>query len=270
MRYDWQDFTGADGSKFTDDGLSANAAVDIALTDTLSLNAGYASTWGGYELGEAALINFFTPWDYTGFKASRGESARVGLRFDNGTWQATGAPFRTEIRNVAAVLPTGGARGVTTDVLTEGFDSSPAYFYFWGNGFARAKYTSADVSANGAPIGTTAYYLGRPMGHIVALETAFQPSSEWTIGRNAEITLKFTNTTRSADWTSLDAYSVFNLYAEYTPAGMENLRMRLDVRNLFDEAYVARGNDAGGSTAGRANPLTEPGRAITLTANVTF
>jgi hemoglobin/transferrin/lactoferrin receptor protein len=46
MRYDWQDFTGADGSKFTDDGLSANAAVDIALTDTLSLNAGYASTWG--------------------------------------------------------------------------------------------------------------------------------------------------------------------------------------------------------------------------------
>ncbi|MCP4818180.1 MAG: TonB-dependent receptor [Shimia sp.] len=268
MRYDWQDFTGADGSKFTDDGLSANAAVDIALTDTLSLNAGYASTWGGYELGEAALINFFTPWDYTGFKASRGKSARVGLRFDNGTWQATGALFRTDIRDVAAVLPTGGARGVTTDVLTEGFDSSLAYF--WGNGFARAKYTFADVSANGAPIGTTAYYLGRPMGHIVALETAFQPTSEWTIGGSAEIAPKFTNTTGSSDWTSLDAYSVFNLYAEYTPASMEKLRVRLDVRNLFDEAYVARGNDAGGSTAGRANPLTEPGRTITLTANITF
>lgn len=267
-RYDWQDFTGADGSKFKDDGLSANAAIDIALTDTLSLNAGYASTWGGYELGEAALINFLTPWDYTGFKASRGESARVGLRFDNGTWQATGALFRTDIRDVAAVLPSGGARGAATDVLTEGFDSSLAYF--WGNGFARAKYTFADVTANGAPIGTTAYYLGRPMGHIIALETAFQPTSEWTIGGSAEIAPTFKNTTGTSDWTQLDSYSVFNLYAEYAPANMQNLRVRLDVRNLFDETYVARGNDAGGSTAGRANPLTEPGRTITLTANLTF
>lgn len=52
-RYDWQNFTGADGSEFSDSGLSANGAIDILLTDSLTLNAGLASTWGGYQVGRS-------------------------------------------------------------------------------------------------------------------------------------------------------------------------------------------------------------------------
>ncbi|WP_204115228.1 TonB-dependent receptor domain-containing protein [Shimia biformata] len=259
-RYDHQNFDGADGSQFVDSGLSGNAAIDVRLTDTLTLNAGVASTFGGYNLGEAALVNFFTPWDYTGFTSSRSNSARIGLRFDNGNWVANGAVFHTQIDDLAAVLPTAGARGEITDLTSQGFDGSLGYF--WDSGFARVKYTFSDVQSEGAPISSTAYYLGRPMGHIFALETAWQPAFGWTVGGTAQIAPEYAE----AD---LDAYAVFNAFVEYVPPQLDNLRLRLDVRNLFDETYVARGSDAAGQV-GRPIPLNEPGRTIMLAANVTF
>lgn len=265
-RYDWQEFTGADGSVFKDAGFSANGTVDVVLTNTLTLNAGVASTWGGYELGEAALINFFTPWNYNGFTASRSNSGRIGLRFDNGTWTARGAIFRTDIDDIAAVLPRGGNRGATTDVTSQGFDGSLGYL--WDSGFVRLNYTYADVQSSGAPIGSTAYYLGSPVGHQFAVETAWQPSLDWLVGGTFRYAPEFTDV-NTATSTTLDSYSVLDVYAEYVPPNMDNVTLRLDVRNLFDETYVARGADGAGSI-GRPIPLNEPGRTITLFATVRF
>lgn len=260
-RFDFQNFTGADGSKFDDSGLSANAAIDYVLSDVWTLNAGVASTFGGYELGEATIINFFDPWDYTGFDTSRSNSARLGLRFDNGPWVSSGALFYTEISNLASVLPRGGLRGASTDITSQGFDGSLAYN--WGTGFARMNYTFANVKEDGETIGSTAYYRGRPLGHLIGLETAWQPGNGWTIGGTAEIAPSYSDA-------NMDAYSVWNAYAEYVPPNMDNLRVRLDLRNLFDETYVARANDSAGDTTGRPIPMNEPGRTIALTATLTF
>lgn len=265
-RYDWQDFDGADGSNFKDAGFSANGAIDVVLTDTLTLNAGVASTWGGYELGEAALVNFFTPWFYTGFTASRSNSARIGLRFDNGQWAARGAVFRTEIDDISAVLPSSGDRGASTDITSQGFDGSVSYL--WNSGFARLNYTYADVSSSDVPIGSTAYYLGRPVGHQFALETAWQPSVDWLVGGTFRFAPEYDDVDTTT-MTALPAYSVLDLYAEYVPLQMENLTIRLDIRNLFGETYVARGSDGAG-TLGSAVALNEPGRTITLFATVRF
>lgn len=260
-RFDIQNFTGADGSKFDDSGFSANAAIDYMLSDFWTLNAGVASTFGGYELGEATIINFFDTWDYTGFETSRSNSARLGLRFDNGPWVANGALFYTEINNLASVLPRGGLRGASTDITSQGFDGSVAYN--WGSGFARMNYTYANVKEDGGTIGSTAYYRGRPLGHLIGLETAWQSSNGWTIGGTAEIAPSYSDA-------NMDAYSVWNAYAEYVPPNIDNLRVRLDLRNLFDETYVARANDSAGDTSGRPIPMNEPGRTIAVTATLTF
>lgn len=260
-RFDFQNFTGADGSKHDDNGLSANAAVDYVLSDFWTLNAGVASTFGGYQLGEATIINFFGPWDYTGFDSSRSNSARLGLRFDNGPWVANGALFYTEINGLSSILPSGGARGATTDITSQGFDGSLAYH--WGAGFARMNYTYANVKEDGSTIGATAYYRGRPLGHLIALETAWQPGNGWTLGGTAEIAPEYKDA-------NMDAYSVWNAYAAYVPPSMENLQLRLDLRNLFDETYVARANDSAGDTSGRPIPMNEPGRTIALTATLKF
>lgn len=260
-RYDWQDFDAADGSSFSDDGFSATGSVDVILNDLFTLNAGYASSWGGYELGEAALVNFGTPWSYVGFTTSRANAARIGLRFDNGPWQASGAFFHTEVNDINAVLPTGGNRGARSDLESRGFEGSVAYN--WASGFARLNYTYADVELDNATIGSTAYYLGRPVGHIVALETGWQINDQWGIGGTAEIAFENDDTA-----VTLSGYEVFNAYATYRPRQLENLEFRVDLRNIFDETYSSRSSDGIDST--RVIPLTEPGRTLSLTANLKF
>lgn len=230
-RVDAQEFTGADGSEFSGEGVSVNGSVDYVLTDTLTLNAGLASNWGGFELGEAALVNFGRGWSYDGFTSSRAVAGRIGLRFDNGPWKASAALFRTEVDDITAVLPSGGARGATADLRSQGIDASVEYG--WDRGFARLNWTYADVELNEDTIGSTDYYLGRPVGHIIALEAGWDVTNEWRVGGTAEIALDNDDTA-----VELPGYEAVNLYASYKPRKMENLEVRFDLRNLFDETYA--------------------------------
>lgn len=240
-RVDAQEFTGADGSEFSGEGVSANGSVDYVLTDTLTLNAGLASNWGGFELGEAALVNFGRGWSYDGFTSSRAIAGRIGLRFDNGPWKASAALFRTEVDDITAVLPSGGARGATADLRSQGIDASVEYG--WDRGFARLNWTYADVELNEDTIGSTDYYLGRPVGHIIALEAGWDVTNEWRVGGTAEIALDNDDTA-----VELPGYEAVNLYASYKPRKMENLEVRFDLRNLFDETYAGRSSDGIGSS----------------------
>lgn len=259
--FDQQWFEGADGSDFAEGGVSANAAIDVLLADGLTLNAGLASTWGGFTLGEAALVNYRTDWNYDGFTSTRANAARVGLRYETGNWGFGGALFHTEINDVSAILPSGGARGATTDLTSQGFEGTVSYT--GDRGFAKLNYTHADVTLDDDTVATTAYYYGRPVGSIMTLEGGFDIQDNWRIGGSAEIA--FENTDTDPD---LDSYEVFNLYTSYTPASFDALELRLDVKNLFDETYASRSSD--GINFDSVVPLTEPGRTVQLTARMRF
>jgi len=261
LRVDMQEFEAADGSDFSAEGLSGNGAVDIILTDTLTLNAGLASTWGGYELGEAALVNFGGDWTYNGFTTSRSDAARLGLRYDSGPWAVSGALFRTEIDDINAVLPSGGDRGAKTDLTSEGFDGSISWT--GALAFAAMSYTYADVELDGEAISSTAYYFGRPVGHIFALEGGWDISPAWRIGGTAEIALENNDTE-----IELPSYEVLNLYAAYRPRQIAGLELRLDIGNVFDEAYQSRSSD--GLGLDNVIALNEPGRTFGLTARWRF
>lgn len=260
-RIDHQKFKGADGSAFEDTGVSLNGAVDYMLTESLSLNAGMASSWGGFELGEAALINFGGAWNYNGFTSSRSQTARIGLRYGSGPWAASGALFKTAIDDIAAVLPTGGARGALVDLSSQGFDGSVSWT--GEKAYAKLNYTYADVELDGNPIGSTAYYFGRPTGHIFALEAAYDVSSQWRVGGTAEIALENNEGTNT-----LPGYEVLDVYASYKPTRFDGLEIRMDVKNLFDATYASRNADGLGLS--NVVALNEPGRTISLTANLRF
>lgn len=260
-RYDWASFDGADGSDFNGSGLSVNGSVDVVLNDNWTLNAGAASTWGGYELGEAALVNYGTPWEYSGFTSSRAEALRLGVRYEKGPWAAKAAIFSTEISDINAVLPSSGARGFTNDLTSRGFDGSVTYT--GGRGFGTLNYTYADVKTNGETTASTSYYLGRPVGHIFGLEAGYDVSDEWRVGGTGQIALRNSDTA-----IELPSYEVINVYAEYKPRKRENLKVRLDVYNLFDATYASRSSD--GIDYEGIVPLTDPGRTISLTASLKF
>ena len=130
-------------------------------------------------------------------------------------------------------------------------------------GYFQANYTYADVRKDGQAIGSTDYYWGRPAGHIFGLSAAYDVTPEITLGGTAEIVLDHNN-----GGTQLPGYEVFNVFGTYTPRGYDNIEVRLDVRNVFNETYSNRSSD--GIDFARVVPLTEPGRTIALTVSTKF
>jgi len=262
VRVDAQWFELADGTELDDVGVSGNAAADIRLTEALSLNIGAASSWGGYELSEASLINLGGDWVYGTPEPARANSARVGLRYQSGPWTANAALFYTEIQDANYVL---GASRETYDIVSKGIDTSLRYEAF--KGFVQLNYTYADVSMDDAPISTTAYYFGRPMGHIIALSGGYEVMQGLTLGGTAEIALEYDGTEDIGE-SALPGYEVVNLFASYTPPQYDSVELRLDVRNVFDATYVKRGSDGAGLS--NVVALNEPGRTFALTVNTRF
>lgn len=262
-RIDSQRFELADGSEYSDTGVSLNAQADVILTDTLTFNIGAASSWGGYKLSEASLINLGGAWDYGTPTASRGNNARMGLRYENGLWQASAALFYTKVADVNDVLTSSRD---AADLTSQGVDASLGYFS--GRGFVRINYTNADVKLDGDPIGSTAYYYGRPVGQIFGISAGYAVTPDIAIGGTAEIALKNDETDGVNGMSALPGYNVVNVYASYTPPAYQNVEFRLDVRNLFNETYVSRGSDGAGLS--NVVALNEPGRSVFLTASIKF
>ncbi|WP_375174009.1 TonB-dependent receptor domain-containing protein [Pseudooceanicola sp.] len=273
IRADAQRFTGANGQTWTDSGLSANASADVILNDALTLNIGAASVWGGYELNEAALINFqqlrggvltnaFATYGQP--STSRATNARIGLRYEQGPLSLAGAIFHTEIKGADDPFT---AATSTNDIKSQGIDLSARYT--GGRGYFEANWTYADVTTNGNTTASTDYYIGRPVGHVIGLSGAFDVTDEIRIGGTAEIALRNDDpASLGALYSALPGYEVVNLWATYKPRSIKNLEVRFDVKNLFDETYSGRGNDGVGFS--RVTPLTDPGRSFGVTATVRF
>lgn len=63
------------------------------------------------------------------------------------------------------------------------------------------------------------------------------------------------------------SYEVFNLFAEYQLAHKVNTKLRLDVRNIFNEEYADRATYQGFATV---TPLYQPGRSFLLSISAMF
>ncbi|MGH1331366.1 MAG: TonB-dependent receptor domain-containing protein [Paracoccaceae bacterium] len=263
-RVDSQSFELADGSTYQSSGISANIAADILLSDALTFNLGLASNWGGYELSEASLINLGGAWTYGTPHTARANNARIGLRYEKGPWQANAALFYTEIKNIDDVLSAGRT---ASDLTSKGIDASLRYT--GGQAYAQLNWTYADVRADGAPMSTTDYYAGRPVGHLIGLSAGWNVNEEWVLGGNAEIALENRATNGTGGMETLPGYGVVNVFAAYKPRKLNGVEIRLDLRNLFDAQYSSRTNDGIGMPS-RIQPITEPGRSIALTANLRF
>ena len=259
LRLDGQSFELADGTTHEDAGVSANAAVDVALAEGLFLTAGAATVWGGYELSEASLINFFGEWDYGPVSTQRSYNGRVGLRYETGPFTFSGAVFRTQVEDVDFILS--AARTPVVDVVSQGVTAGVGYEA--ETAYIRVNYTFADVTADGAPIGSTAYYVGRPAGHLFGAEAAWDVTPQWRIGGSLEAAAE------NGEYApALPGYLTGDVYAEWRPTYVPGMTLRFEVRNVGDATYAARSSDGNGLS--NVVVLNEPGRSFGLTLTQRF
>lgn len=270
-RADHQWFTGVDGSDWTNAGVSGNISGEYdLLPDFLTVKAGAARVWGGVPLAENFIHR--TTWTYgTGPEPVTSVNLTGGLeaRFDGFTVEA--GIFQTDIRN--ARFPSADPNR-SYDLDSWGWEIGAGYD--WGPGFVRAKYVNVYADVDGIPADTeVGRYLTTPVGEIIMLTAGYTFENHGvTIGADAEFGLANDRTLvrhpsdPGSPKVALPAYEVVNAFVEYTPPQMQNITLRAEARNIFDEAYTSRasyGQDFDG-----VMPHLEPGRTFRFNARVRF
>ncbi len=265
-RGDNQQFTGTTGEEWTNSGFSGNVSGEYdIIEDLLTAKAGYSHVWGGIPLAENFIMN--PNWDYgDGPKPVTSDNYNVGLEANYNDFTIEGSVFQTDLDDARspryAVF-----RGIEAhDVRSRGFEIGGGYN--WGDGYFKVKYANIDVEIDGAPadsdLGT---YLAAPAGEIITLQ-AVHTFTDYgvTVGADAEIALDYDDVAVGSK--PFEGYQVFNAFVEYKPPTHQNLTLRADIKNIFDETYSDRATY--GQEFGTVTPLYEQGRAFILTAKATF
>jgi hemoglobin/transferrin/lactoferrin receptor protein len=272
-RVDNQWFTGTDGSEWKNAGVSGNVSGEYDLVpDFLTAKTGASRVWGGVPLAENFIQN--PAWDYgDGPSPVTSVSLTAGLEAHWNGFSVEANVFQSDIRNARSALYGDGATR-SYDLDSWGWEVGAGYD--WGTGYVTAKYADISGEVDGvAADSEVGRYLTTPLGQIVML-TAGWRHEPWglTLGGDAELSLESDATLvkhpsdPTSDKLPLPAYQVFNAFAEWTPPSRQNLTLRLEARNIFDETYTSRasyGQDFDG-----VKPHFEPGRTFRLNARVEF
>ncbi|QDA36261.1 TonB-dependent receptor (plasmid) [Paracoccus liaowanqingii] len=260
LRYDQSRFTGVGGQAVDTDGASVNAAITWHVTDTLSLNAGASSVFGGTQLASVyELDDFSAPDAYDALGATRGQNRVLGAEWTQGGTTLGAEIFRTRLGDVR--------KGLTArDLESEGFRLSARQD--WRGGFAALRYSDTEVTLDGR--GASSFdvrELGTIPGAMLTLEARHEVRAGLTLGGIVQHAIE--EETRAADTDSdWPGYTVVDIFAEYEPEAFDNVTFRAEVTNLFDRTYVDRASY--GSDYAEVVGQREPGRSIAATAVLRF
>ncbi|SIS52314.1 TonB-dependent receptor domain-containing protein [Paracoccus saliphilus] len=282
LRYDWNRFNGTQGEEFKTDGASANANVTWNATDALSFDAGYSTVFGGIPVDYS--FNQWAPHPFSEQpRPTRSQNMILGANWSQNGTTINAEYFRTKV---------GNARD-TASRRTDGpspYYNGHAYYFIseakeirsqgwrlslgqnWTGGSATLRYSDIEMEVDGkAPTSLDLQGFGTIPGRVLTLDARHQVTRDLTFGGVIEHAFGMSHQGVDPDdepRRDFEAYTLVNVYGEYKPARYENLTIRAEINNLFDEDYVDRASFGGDYEF--VIPQKEPGRSIALTANFTF
>lgn len=256
-RADRQWFTGTGEQEWDNTGLSGNISAEYDLIpEFLTAKAGYSHVWAGIPLAENFILN--PGWTYLPEPVpTTSDNYTVGLVAKYAGFSVEGSVFRTDMDNAREARY--GYAYKTRQVDSEGYSIGAGYD--WADGYVRVKYVDIDTLIDGKPADSdTGNYLVTPVGKIITVSAA-HTFADWglTVGGDVEIAPKYE---------TFKAYEVVNTFLEYKPPSHQNLTLRADVKNIFDETYSDRATY--GQDQSVVTPLYQPGRSFVLSLRATF
>lgn len=264
-RGDQQWFTGVDGTELSNFGLSGNAFAEVDVTEFLSVNAGYSNVFGGIDLEENYIFDSITGYD--GLKPVRAQNLVAGIKIDYQGFHVTGDVFQTDFFDYREY--TSALNVHNTDVTVKGFKLGAGYS--WGAGFVRVSYSDSDLKNDSGYVdSSSASDAGAPVGQVIAAEIVHTfDRYDLTLGSSFDAALEYEGTEK-AGYNALPGYFVANAFAEYKPKQVEQLTLRLEANNIFDETYAERSTYGAEYGLDELTPLYEPGRSFLLKAQLKF
>jgi len=270
LRVDHQSYRAVDGRDFQNSGVSPNLSAEYFLTENVSLFGGYSYNFGGIELAETALFHARNYAYADDLKPTTAHNFRSGIRLAayHGL-SAEAAYFHTLMFDPVAYDFDNAIRINGDNLRSQGVDL--ALRYDWENAFISAKYSHADVRYGDRIALPSDYNNGIAIGDLFTVSGAYTfVEYGLTLGASAEFALELDDPDlRAAGFYPINGYNLFNAFVEWKPTQplLQNVTLRADVRNIFDEEYYSRGSYAQTDTI---TPVYSPGRTFYLSANVKF
>jgi len=265
VRADNHRLTGTQGNSWSHSGLSSNVSGDLAIVpELLTAKAGYSHVFSGSQMAENFIMN--TAWNYgNGPKPTKADNYFFGLETRYHGFSAEAKVFETRIEDARVARYAVNSANLASDVRSRGYELGIGYQ--WEQSYIRARFADIDVTINGTSTDSDAgNYLATPAGEILYLTAGHHFSAlHLTLGGDAELAQKYNKVSNGT--LSFPSYEVFNLFAEYQPVWSVNTKLRLDVRNIFDDTYADRATYQG---FGTVTPLYQPGRSVLLSVSATF
>ncbi|WP_020168270.1 MULTISPECIES: TonB-dependent receptor [Methylotenera] len=265
VRGDHHRLTGTQGDSWSHSGLSSNASGELAIVpELLTVKAGFSHVFSGSQMAENFIMN--TDWNYgNGPKPTKADNYFFGLETRYHGFSAEAKVFETRIENARVARFAVNSANLASDVRSRGYELGIGYQ--WEQSYVRARFADIDVTINGTSTDSDAgNYLATPAGEILYLTAGHHfPALHLTVGGDAELAQKYNKVSNGT--LSFPSYEVFNLFAEYQPAWSVNTKLRLDVRNIFDDTYADRATYQG---FGTVTPLYQAGRSLLLSVSATF
>ncbi|WP_256116945.1 TonB-dependent receptor [Shinella lacus] len=263
-RADHQWFTGTGGQEFNNSGLSGNISGEYdIIPEYLTAKAGYSHVWAGIPLAENFIMNPAWAYDVEP-DPTTSDNYTVGLVAKYNGFSLEGSVFRTEMDNARAARY--AYAYAARQVESEGFSIGAGYD--WADGYVRVKYANIDTLIDGKPADSdTGTYLTTPVGEIITVSAA-HTFADWglTVGGDVELAPKYDKVPDGSP--AFKAYQVVNSFVEYKPPTHQNLTLRAEVKNIFNEAYSDRATY--GQEFGEVTPLYQPGRSFIVSLRATF
>lgn len=261
-RGDNQWFEGIEGSKFSNFGLSGNANAEYDIAPWLMGYAGAGTTFGGIMMGETAIYNVTGIWNYAGLEPSRSRNYKAGFKVERDKLEASLNFFYNDINDRHSFIQVN--RNTTNDVVTRGFSLSAKYHL--DSGFVGSTFSRTIARIDGTvPQSNNSDGQSIQIGDMLTLEAEHR-FDHLGIKIGTSNDFAFRNEDNSAH--PLAGYAVFNVYGSWTPEQIQNLTLRIDGKNIFDQAYSNRTTT--GYESANVDPFYDPGRTILLTAKIDF
>jgi hemoglobin/transferrin/lactoferrin receptor protein len=244
VRFDDYELKDVNGQNFKDSGFSFNASTNYAITDEVSISAGYAEALRGAEVKDAFKLSSSSNAD--DLEAEKAKNYEIGLDFNRGSLNLAVGAYLNEIENpIGGTLPWSRvSENLDDDIETLGYFIRADYVY--ERLFATANFNSATTKTD--KYDATRYIHGSTAtskGNTLVTDVSYDLTQGFMVGWAAEFVQSMGHVDINLDdddGKQLKAhkpgYSVHDVYTRWSPMSDDTFSLTLTVKNMFNKQYL--------------------------------
>ncbi|WP_087025285.1 TonB-dependent receptor domain-containing protein [Thaumasiovibrio subtropicus] len=263
-RFDTYRLQETTGAEFKHEGFSPNALLQYSFPSNVTAYISYAEAIRGAQVREIFKLD--------GAKSSpdrKEESAKnseFGVRWHRGGFNLSAVIFRTDISDVVVEDYSVKPRVLKNDGDLKNVGFSLSSRYRWEDFQLGLSYSQSRPELNGEPLSDDNKGIGTSIGDTWVLDMHYDVIDSLSIGYTGNYVERLTDVAEGYD--EKPGYAIHDVYAQWQPLTMDELKVTFTVKNVFDKAYRDHASYAESNAI--ATGTLQAGRDIRLSASYAF